>query len=84
MPQIQMQLGKNGLTSTILEEIKKRFEKRENENMKIHVLKAAREKREDVKKYADEIQKSLGDKFTHRVVGFSIFIKKWRRPRISQ
>ena len=74
-----MQLGKNGLTNTILKEIKKRFEKRENENMKIHVLKAAREKREDVKKYADEIQKSLGDKFTHRVVGFSIFIKKWRR-----
>lgn len=78
-----MQLGKNGLTKTILEEIKKRFEKRENENMKIHVLKAAREKREDVKKYADEIQIFLGDKFTHRVVGFSIFIKKWRKARVK-
>jgi len=82
MPQIQMQLGKNGLTNKILEEIKKRFEKRENENMKIHVLKAAREKREDVKKYADEIREFLGDKFTHRVVGFSIFIKKWRKARV--
>ena len=78
-----MQLGKNGLTNKVLEEIKKRFEKRENENMKIHVLKAAREKRGDVKKYADEIQEFLGDKFTHRVVGFSIFIKKWRKARIK-
>ena len=81
MVQIQMQLGKNGLTKTILEEIKKRFEKRENENMKIHVLKAAREKREDVKKYAEKIQEFLGNKFTHRVVGFSIFIKKWIKAR---
>lgn len=81
MVQIQMQLGKSGLTNTVLGEIKKRFEKRENENMKIRVLKAAREKREDVKKYADEIQEFLGNKFTHRVVGFSIFIKKWRKAR---
>ena len=81
MPQIQMQLGKNGLTKPMLNEIKKRFEKRENENMKIHVLKAAREKKRDVKKYAEEIQKFLGNKFTHRVVGFSIFIKKWRKER---
>lgn len=83
MVQIQMQLGKNGLTKTMLEEIKKRFEKRQNENMKIHVLKAAREKREDMKKYAEGIQNYLGDKYTCRVIGFSIFIKKWRKARIK-
>ncbi len=76
-----MQIGKNGLTETVLNEIKKRFEIRENENMKIHILKAAREKREDVKKYAEEIQEFLGGKFTYRVIGFSIFIKKWRKAR---
>ena len=41
--QLEMQLGKNGLTQSFLEEIKKRFEKPELKNIKISVLKSARE-----------------------------------------
>lgn len=77
--QMEMQLGKNGLTKELLEEIKKRFEKREVKNIKISVLKSARESKADVKKYAEEITGFLGNKFTYRVMGFSIFLKKWRR-----
>jgi RNA-binding protein YhbY len=77
--QMEMQLGKNGLTKELLEEIKKRFEKREVKNIKISVLKSARESKSDVKKYADEIVDFLGNKFTYKVMGFSIFLKKWRR-----
>jgi RNA-binding protein YhbY len=79
--QQEVQLGKNGLTKTFLEDLKKRFESRKLENIKISVLKSAREDREDVKKYAKEIIEFLGEKFTSRVIGFSIFIKKWRKAR---
>lgn len=77
--QMEMQLGKNGLTKELLEEIKKRFEKKEVKNIKISVLKSARESKADVKKYAEELISFLGNKFTYRVMGFSIFLKKWRR-----
>lgn len=79
--QKEIQLGKNGLTENFLQEIKKRFENRKVENIKISVLRSARESKEDVKKYAEQIQKCLGDKFTYKVVGFSIFLKKWRKAR---
>ncbi len=79
--QIEIQLGKNGLTENLLSEIKKRFEKPEIKNIKISVLKSARENRDDVKKYADEIVSFLGKKFTYRIIGFSIFLKKWRQEQ---
>ena len=77
--QIQIQLGKKGLTKEFLEDLKNRFEKPSTKNIKISVLASARESKEDVKKYSEEVKKSLGDKFTTRVLGFSIFIKKWRK-----
>lgn len=79
--QFELQIGKKGLTEEFLEDIKKRFEKPSTTNIKISVLKSARESKEDVKKYAEEIQSYLGNKFTYRVLGFSIFFKKWRKPR---
>lgn len=82
--QLELQLGKKGLTSEFLEGVKKRFEKPELKNIKISVLKSARESREDVKKYAEELQKYLGDRFSYRIVGFSIFLKKWRRAQVER
>lgn len=79
--QFELQIGKKGLTEEFLEDIKKRFENKRNSNIKVSVLKSARESKEDVKKYAKEIKDYLGDKFTFRILGFSIFIKKWRKPR---
>ncbi len=79
--QVEMQLGKNGLTHELLGEIKKRFNMDKFQNIKVHVLKSARESKADVKKYAEEIKTHLGDKYTYRIVGFSIFIKRWRKAR---
>jgi len=79
--QTQMQIGKNGLTESLLDEIKKRFEKPKVKNIKVSVLKSARESKDDVKKYAEEIISHLGDKFTYRIIGFSIFLNKWRKSR---
>ena len=79
--QFELQIGKKGLTEDCLVDIKRRFEHKKTNNIKVSVLKSARESREDVKKYGKEIKDYLGDKFTFRVLGFSIFIKKWRKPR---
>ncbi|MFA5856169.1 MAG: YhbY family RNA-binding protein [Candidatus Pacearchaeota archaeon] len=79
---IELQLGKKGLTNELLEEIEKRFEKPNVKNIKISVLQSARENREDVKKYSEEILLRLGKKYTSRVIGFSICIKKWRKEKI--
>ena len=79
---LDVQLGKKGLTKELLEDIRKRFENNKIKNIKVSVLKSARVNgREDVKMYAKEINEFLGDKFTFRVLGFSIFLKKWRKAR---
>ena len=79
---LEVQLGKNGLTKELLEDIKKRFDNSKVKNIKVSVLKSARVNgREDVKMYAKEIKGFLGEKFTFRILGFSIFLKKWRKSR---
>ena len=77
----EIQLGKKGLTSEFLEDLKQRFERYQNKSIKIHVLKSARESKQDVKEYAEKIVDFLGDKFTYKIIGFSIFLKKWRKAR---
>jgi len=79
--QVEIQLGKRGITPDFLDGLKKRFGKSEIKNIKIKVLSSARESKEDVKKYAEEIINYLGKKFDYRVIGFSIFVKKLRKNR---
>ncbi len=77
----EIQLGKKGITSEFLKDLKQRFEKYQNKSIKVHVLKSVRENKEDVKKYAEQIKDFLGEKFTYKIIGFSIFLKKWRKAR---
>lgn len=77
--QIEIQLGKKGLTAEFLDSLKKRFDNKSIKNIKIQVLSNARENREDVKKYAEEIINFLGNKYSYRIIGFCIIIMKWRR-----
>ncbi|MBR9704378.1 hypothetical protein GOV12_03125 [Candidatus Pacearchaeota archaeon] len=80
--QIELQLGKKGLTDEFLEDIKNRFDVKGVKNIKVQVLQSARESRDDVKKYSESIKNFLGEKYTIRILGFSIFIKKWRKARV--
>jgi RNA-binding protein YhbY len=79
--QLEIQLGKKGLTPEFVSGLKKRFENPKIKNIKITVLRSARENRSDVKKYAEELQSQLGNKFSYKIIGFSIFILKWRKER---
>lgn len=79
--QQEIQLGKKGLTHEFIKDIEKRLDKYRNATIKISVLKSARENKADVKKYAEELKEKLGKLYTVRTLGFSIFLRKWRKAR---
>jgi len=77
MTQGQVQLGKNGLTENFIATLKNHFIK--HKNVRIIVLKSAGHEKARVKEYSGKILEKLGKKYTAKVVGFTIFVKKWRR-----
>ena len=81
VPQIELQLGKNGLTPEFIANIEVKLGKLRNAVIKIKVLRSARENKADVKKYADELVAKLGSNYTVRTMGFTISLRRWRKPR---
>ena len=79
--QLEIQLGKKGLTSEFIKDIETRLNKHRNVTLKIQVLQSARESKADVKKYSEKILKKLGSKYTAKTIGFAIFLRKWRKAR---
>ena len=74
---VQIQLGKNGLTDSFLEALKKRFQK--NKNIKISVLKSACRDKQELKEITNKILDFLGNNYKARTIGYTIAIKKFRR-----
>lgn len=75
-----VQLGKNGLTKNFFLTLENQF--KTHENVKVHVLKSARgEGKEKVEEFSRKILEELGKRYTTKIVGFTIMIKKWRKPR---
>lgn len=72
-----MNLGKNGLTEGFLVCLKNSF--KERENIKLSVLKSACRDREEMVKIAEELIQKLGKGYTYRIVGYTIFLKRWRK-----
>jgi len=75
----ELQLGKNGITDNFIETVKTYFT--DVRTVKISVLPSAREDKSDVKKYANELLEKLGVHYTAKCIGFTITLKKWRKPR---
>lgn len=78
MVQADIQLGKQGITENFLGTLKTYF--KNHDNVKVNVLKGAVRDKEKVKEFRDIILDYLGKNYTARIVGFSIFLKKWRKP----
>jgi len=78
----EIQLGKNGITEHFVESLLVQFNK--VQTVKISVLRSARENKEDVKKYADQLLTKLGEHYTAKVIGFTIILKKWRRSQAGK
>ena len=72
-----LQLGKQGLTNNFLSTLEGHFER--HNNVKIHVLKSAGHDKVKVGKISEEILEKLGPKYTAKVIGFTIVVKKWRK-----
>jgi len=78
---VKYNIGKSGLTKDFIENLEKTFKK--NDLVKISVLKTATRDRDEIKKIAEtictELNKKLKKRFTAKIVGFTIIIKKWRK-----
>ncbi|HEB47339.1 hypothetical protein LCGC14_3065720 [marine sediment metagenome] len=77
MTQSHIQLGKNRITDEFTETLKNHFKK--HDNVKVSVLKSAGHDKEKIKEYSEEILEKIGKNYTAKIVGFTIFIKKWRK-----
>ena len=73
----RIQIGKQGITDNFIGTLKDHFKK--SENIKISVLKNATRDRNEVKNLSNNILNKLGKKYTSRIIGFTIVVKKWRK-----
>ncbi len=78
-PQITIQVGKQGVTPGLIENIKKAFNGRVM--VKLNVLKSAERDREKTEELGKEIVEELGKNYTYNRIGFTIFLKKWRKDK---
>lgn len=80
--QTTVQIGKNGLTEGLIDTIKNAF--KNHDDVKVSILKSATRDREEIENIANDICTKLGKKYTYNVVGFTIFVKKWRKRPYSR
>ena len=76
---IFVQLGKSGLTEGFIEGLQKNFKSREL--IKISVLRSFSRDRDKILELAENIRKALGENYTYRMLGFTIILRKWRKPQ---
>ena len=77
MTQSQMHLGKNGITEHFIKTLSSHF--KGHDNVKVSVLKGATRDKAEIKRLSEEILEAIGKNYTARTLGFTIFLKKWRR-----
>jgi RNA-binding protein YhbY len=75
----QVQLGKQGITDNFISTLKNHFTN--HKRVRVSVLKSAGHDKTKVKAYTEEILNHLGKKFTTKTIGFTIIIKKWKKPK---
>lgn len=75
--QCSFQIGRQGITENFLETLKTAFNN--HLNVRVSVMKSGGRERQQVKKYSEELLEKLGKQYTAKIVGFTIFIKKWRK-----
>jgi len=74
-----IQVGKKGVTENLIETLKSHFKK--HVNVKVVFLPSSTRNRKKLKKQAEEIINELGKNYTYRILGYTMFIKKWRKPK---
>jgi len=77
MMQKHIQLGKQGVTDSFIENLKIYFKK--FQIVRISVLKSAGHDKIKVKEYSKIILDKLGKNYKSRIVGFTIIVMKFKR-----
>jgi len=78
-PISSVQVGKRGLNDNLIETIKTHF--KTHKNVKVCFLKSAGRNKKKLKKQADKIVSELGKNYTYKIIGYTLFLKKWRKPK---
>ncbi|MEK6891221.1 MAG: YhbY family RNA-binding protein [Nanoarchaeota archaeon] len=73
-----IQLGKNGLSENTIEILKSNF--KNHQNVKVILLRSFSRDKVKIKETSENIVESLGKNYTYRIIGFTLFVKKWRKP----
>ncbi|MEK6848863.1 MAG: YhbY family RNA-binding protein [Nanoarchaeota archaeon] len=77
--QLIMQVGKSGVSENLINTLNNAF--KNHTSMKIIVLKSARQGKDATREISEKILSALGNKYTAKTIGFSIFLKKWRKSQ---
>lgn len=77
-----VQLGKQGITENFIITLRGHFEN--HRIVKISVLRSARKNKTDVENYAKKIVQELGDKYSYRIIGFTIILRRWKNSRTRE
>lgn len=70
----KFQIGKNGVTDGFIETLKLGF--KTHKQIRISVLRSAAPNKDKVKEMAEEIASKIGIKTKHRIIGFTIILRK--------
>ena len=77
-PQSIVHLGKQGLSDNFFQTLESHFKTREN--VKVILLPSARKNKQEARAIAAEIETKLGKNFTAHLIGYTLNVKKWRKP----
>ena len=76
-------IGKQGLTKEFISALEKTFKK--HDLIKVNILRSATRDKKEIKKMAQEICSELKKRekkdFTAKIIGFTLYIRKWRKLR---
>jgi RNA-binding protein YhbY len=81
MALIKLQIGKNGLTDSFIENLRVLFVK--NESARISILKSATRNKEQAKEWLAEILSKLGANYKGMIIGYTIVLRKLRKAKID-
>lgn len=75
----RVQLGKKGLTTEFIEQLKRYFEN--SEVIKVEILRNCCRDKNQAKKIGQDLVDVLGNNFTFRLIGYVLTVRKWRKPQ---
>ena len=78
-PMKRLQIGKNGLSSAFVDQVRRMFE--DAEIVKITILKSACRDKSVAKTICDDLIEQLGTKYSYKLIGYVVSIRKFRKEQ---